>query len=132
MRISDWSSTCALPILPQCNDTGEKIYQQAGFDVIATRRAAGPARTVTLPYFATVMQGGSAVVAKRLGQVQVTFAEGQVRGTGHGEASAYVDATAAKLPADIQDRNMRKRKPGDEIGRAHVRTPVNNANIVCS
>src|SRR3546814_14907637 len=59
------------------------------------------------------MQGGSAVVAKRLGQVQVTFAEGQVRGTGHGEASAYVDATAATLPADIQDRIMRKRKPGD-------------------
>src|SRR3546814_1437027 len=52
-------------LVPQCNDTGEKIYQQAGFDVIATRPAAGPARTVTLPYFATVMQGGSAVVDRK-------------------------------------------------------------------
>src|SRR3546814_8726340 len=26
-------------LVPQCNDTGEKIYQQAGFDVIATRRS---------------------------------------------------------------------------------------------
>src|SRR3546814_3720928 len=59
------------------------------------------------------MQGGTAVVAKRLGQVAVTFAEGQVRGTGHGEASAYVDAAAATLPADIQDRITRKRKAGD-------------------
>lgn len=100
-------------LMPQCNDTGEKIYQQASFDVIATRRAAGPARTVTLPYFATVMQGGSAVVAKRLGQVNVTFAEGQIRGTGHGVASAYVDPAAATLPADIQERLTRKRKPGD-------------------
>src|SRR3546814_8343028 len=59
------------------------------------------------------MKGGGAVCGKRHGCVQVTFAEGQVRGTGHGEASAYVDATAATLPADIQDRIMRKRKPGD-------------------
>src|SRR3546814_7908581 len=77
------------------------------------RREAGPARTVTLPYFATVVQGGTAVLAKRLGQVSVTFPEGQIRGTGHGEASAYVDAAAATLPADIQEQIMRKRKPGD-------------------
>src|SRR3546814_6958089 len=123
------------------------------------RREAGPARTVTLPYFATVVQGGTAVVAKRLGQVSVTFPEGQIRGTGHGEASAYVDAAAATLPADIQEQIMRKRKPGDadaavdplslpevkaavqrasfellvgfQIGRAHVCTPVTNAHIVC-
>lgn len=100
-------------LTPQCNDTGEKIYQLADFDVVATRRDAGPARTVTLPYFATVVQGGTAVVAKRLGQVSVTFAEGQVRGTGHAQASAYVDAAAATLPADIQDRITRKRKAGD-------------------
>ncbi len=100
-------------VTPQCNDTGEKIYQLANFDVVATRREAGPARTVSLPYFATVVQGGTAVVAKRLGQVNVTFADGQVRGTGHAEASAYVDAAAATLPADIQERIMRKRKAGD-------------------
>ena len=98
----------------QCNDTGEKVYQLASFDVMATRRDAGPARTVTLPYFSTVVQGGTAVVAKRIGQVKISFAEGQVRGTGHGQASAYVDRTAATLPADIQERITRRRKAGDE------------------
>ncbi|MBA3940881.1 MAG: hypothetical protein C0520_06695 [Sphingopyxis sp.] len=101
-------------LTPQCNDQAEKVYQQASFDVIATRRDAGPARTVTIPYFSTVVQGGTAVVAKRLGQVTVTFPEGQVRGTGRGQAAAYVDRAAATLPADIQERITRRRKAGDQ------------------
>jgi hypothetical protein len=101
-------------VKPTCNDTGEKVYQLVDFDVMATRRDAGPARTLTLPYFSTVVQGGTAVVAKRIGQVSVTFPEGQVRGTGHGQASAYVDRAAATLPADIQERITRKRKAGEE------------------
>ncbi|MGH6695007.1 MAG: hypothetical protein ACREBX_06945 [Sphingopyxis sp.] len=101
-------------VTPQCNDAAEKVYQLASFDVVATRRDAGPARTVTLPYYATVLQGGTAVVAKRLGNVAVTFAEGQVRGTGRAQASAYVDRAAATLPADIQERITRKRKAGDQ------------------
>ena len=101
-------------VTPQCNDTGEKVYQLADFEIVATRRDAGPARTVTLPYYATVLQGGTAVVAKRLGNVAVTFAEGQTRGTGRGQASAYVDRAAATLPADIQERITRKRRAGDQ------------------
>lgn len=102
-------------VVPQCTDTaGEKVYQLVNFDVVATRRDAGPARTVTLPYYATVLQGGTAVVAKRLGNVAVTFPEGQVRGTGRAQASAYVDRAAATLPADIQERITRKRKAGDQ------------------
>lgn len=101
-------------VTPQCNDASEKVYQLASFDVVATRRDAGPARTVTLPYFATVVQGGTVVVAKRLGNVAVTFADGQTRGTGRGQASAYVDRAAATLPADIMERITRKRKAGDQ------------------
>src|SRR3546814_18059352 len=101
------------------------IYQLASFDVVAMRREAGPARTVTLPYFATVVQGGTAAVAKRLGQVSVTFPEGQIRGTGHGEASAYVDAAAATLPADIPDKLIRKRTPGA----AHARGPSKEQRV---
>lgn len=101
-------------VTPQCNEAGEKVYQLASFDVVATRRDAGPARTVTLPYYATVLQGGTAVVAKRLGNVAVTFAEGQTRGTGQAQASAYVDRAAATLPADIQERITRRRKAGDQ------------------
>lgn len=101
-------------LTPQCNDQGEKVYQLVNFDVMATRRDAGPARTMTLPYFSTVVQGGTAVVAKRLGQVTVSFPEGQVRGTGTGQASAYVDRAAATLPADIQERITRRRRAGDQ------------------
>ncbi len=92
----------------------KKVYQLASFDVVATRRDAGPARTITLPYYSTVLQGGTAVVAKRLGNVAVTFAEGQVRGTGRAQASAYIERAAATLPADIQERITRKRKAGDQ------------------
>jgi len=101
-------------LTPQCNDTGEKVYQLASFDVVATRRDAGPARSVTIPYFSTVVQGGTAVVAKRLGNVTVTFADGQTRGSGRAQASAYVDRAAATLPADIMERITRKRKAGDQ------------------
>ena len=101
-------------VTPQCNDEGEKVYQLANFDVVATRRDAGPARTVTLPYFSTVVQGGTAVIAKRVGQVTVGFAEGQLRGPGPGKAAAYVDRAAATLPADIRERITRKRKAGEE------------------
>jgi hypothetical protein len=90
-------------LTPQCNDTGEKIYQVADFEVLATRRDAGPARTVELPYFSTVVQGGSAVVAKRVGTVRVSFADGQTRGTGRGQASAYVDRAAVACRCDGTD-----------------------------
>ena len=46
--------------------------------------------------------------------VTVNFAEGQVRGTGRGQASAYVDRAASTLPADIQERITRTRKAGDQ------------------
>lgn len=101
-------------LTPQCNDAGEKVYQLATFDVVATRRDAGPARSVTIPYFSTVVQGGTAVVSKRIGNLTVSFADGQVRGTGRGQASAYVDRAAATLPADIMERITRKRKAGDQ------------------
>lgn len=122
-------------VVPSCNDAAEKVYQLASFDVMATRRDAGPARTVTLPYFSTVVQGGTAVVAKRIGQVTVSFAEGQVRGTGHGQAAAYVDRAAATLPADIQERITRKRKAGEEdaaidpLSVPEVRTAVQRASF---
>jgi len=122
-------------LTPQCNDSGEKVYQVADFDVVATRRDAGPARQVTIPYFATVVQGGTAVVSKRLGSVTVNFADGQTRGTGKGQASAYVDRAAATLPADIMERITRKRKAGDQdaavdpLSIPEVRTAVQRASF---
>lgn len=98
----------------QCDDTGAKVYAVASFDVLASRTDTATARSVQLPYFSTVVQGGSAVVAKRLGTVTINFDAGQARGTGRGQAAAYVDKAAATLPADIQQRITRKRKAGDD------------------
>ena len=100
-------------IRPTCNEGGEKIYSQASFDVQARRNDARGARTVTLPYFTTVLQGGSAVVAKRVGQVTVQFADGQQRASATGQASSYIDGASARLPADIVAKITKKRKPGD-------------------
>ncbi len=100
-------------IRPNCNESGEKIFSQAGFDVQARRSDARGARTVTLPYFTTVVQGGSAVVAKRLGQVTVQFADGQQRASASAQAASYIDKGAASLPAEIVQKITKKRKPGD-------------------
>jgi hypothetical protein len=97
-----------------CNDTGAQVYTSATFDVIASRRNTSGARTVELPYFSTVMRGGTSVVAKRVGTVTLTFADGQDRAQGNGTAGAYVDRSEATLPADIRERITRRRRAGDE------------------
>jgi hypothetical protein len=61
----------------------------------------------------TVLQGGSAVISKRVGQVTLNFADGQQRAQVSATADAYVDAAAATLPAEIRERITRKRKAGD-------------------
>ncbi len=100
-------------VRPTCNSGGEKIFSQASFDVQARRTDTRGARSVTVPYFSTVVQGGSAVVAKRLGQVTLQFADGQPRATASAQAASYIDGTSARLPADIVAKITKKRKPGD-------------------
>ncbi|WP_353208569.1 hypothetical protein [Sphingorhabdus sp.] len=96
-----------------CNDSGEKIYAQATFDVQARRSDASGSRTVTLPYFNTVVQGGSAVISKRIGQVTIQFADGQQRASAQAQAASYIDKASASLPAEIIQKITKKRKPGD-------------------
>jgi hypothetical protein len=98
---------------PTCNSTGERIYSVADFEVQGRRMGRSGARTVTLPYFSTVVQGGSAVVAKRVGQVTLNFADGQDRASATAKAASYIDGTSARLPADIVEKITKKRKPGD-------------------
>lgn len=100
-------------VRPSCNSSGEKIYSVADFEVQARRADAGPARSVTLPYFSTIVQGGSAVVAKRVGQVTLNFADGQTRASAPAKAASYIDATAAALPAEVVAKLTKKRKAGD-------------------
>ena len=98
----------------QCNDAGAKVFTNVTFDVQARRSDARGARTVTLPYYVVVLRGGRAVISKRIGQVALTFADGQDRVTARGQGAAYVDKAEATLPRDIRDRITRKRRAGQE------------------
>lgn len=97
-----------------CNeDAGDKVTAQVSFQVLGRRNDTAGARTVTLPYFVSVLQGGSAVVSKRVGQVTLNFADGQPRAQATANVNAYIDRAAATLPDDIRERITRKRKAGD-------------------
>jgi len=104
----------------QCDDTGERVYSQATFDVMARRSDTRGARTVELPYFSAVMRGGSSVVSKRLGTVRISFADGQERAQAVATAGAYIDRSEATLPPDIVRQINRKRRAGDEDAEAQL------------
>lgn len=97
----------------QCNETGDRIYSEASFTVNARRSDTRGARTVSLPYFVTVLRGGSAVVSKRIGTVTLTFADGQERASATARAGAFVNRADATLPPDIREKITKKRRPGD-------------------
>jgi hypothetical protein len=96
-----------------CDETGENIVTTATFDVHARRREAGSAREVVLPYFATVVQGGTNVISKSVSRIGLRFGEGELRASGSGQASATVVRSAATLPEDVRRQVTRERKPGD-------------------
>lgn len=96
-----------------CDDSGERVYSEATFDVVAQRRDARGARSVTVPYFVTVLRGGSAIVTKRVGQVTLNFADGAARAQASGKAGSYVNKAALTLPEEIREKITRRRRPGD-------------------
>ena len=96
-----------------CDDSGANVVSTVTFDVVATRRDAGEARTVVLPYFSVAMRGGSEVVAKRLGNIGLNFAAGSIRAQTSGQATVQVSRAAATLPADIRKELTRERKAKD-------------------
>jgi len=99
-------------VRPSCT-AGERIYSVADFEIQARRSGTSGARSVTLPYFSTVVQGGTAVVAKRVGQVTLNFADGQDRASATAKAASYIDPVAAALPPEIVEKITKKRKAGD-------------------
>lgn len=120
----------------QCNEEqGDKVFATVEFDVYARRSDTAGARQVTLPYFVTVLQGGTTVASKRVGSVTVSFAPGQERAQAKATGSAYIDRNAATLPQEIRDRITRKRKAGDTdaavdpLADPEVRTAVARASF---
>jgi len=96
-----------------CDESGARIYSEASFDVVARRADTRGARSVTLPYFVTVLQAGSAVVTKRVGEVTLSFADGAERAQASAKAGSFIDRSAATLPEDVRERITRRRRPGD-------------------
>lgn len=96
-----------------CDDTGAQIYSLATFEVHARRTDVSGPRTLSLPYFSTVMRAGNVVVSKRVGTVTLNFAPGQERAQATAQAAAYIDRAEATLAPDIRDQITRKRKSGD-------------------
>lgn len=96
-----------------CIDDGPKVGTNVSFDVVARRTATAGARSVTLPFFASVVQGGNLLVSKQVGAVTIAFADGQARAQASGRAHADVDRAATLLNDAVAKKVNRKRKPGD-------------------
>lgn len=113
-----------------CNDAGDDVLTNVTFSVEGRRLRTDAARDVDLAYFVTVVQGGSAVVAKRIGHVALHFAPGQARAVAQGTGTATVSRAAATLPDDIRKRLTEKRKAGgddaavDPLTRPDIRQAV--------
>jgi hypothetical protein len=119
-----------------CNDAaGDDVSTAVTFTIEARRTHTEGARDVTLPYFVTVVQGGSAVVAKRIGRVVVHFDAGQARAATNGSATTLVNRAAATLSDDIRRRITEKRKAGtgsaavDPLSAPDVRNAVLRATF---
>ncbi len=97
-----------------CTDSGSDIVTTVSFDVEARRNDTASARDVVLPYYIAIVRGGTNVVAKRVGRVNVHFDAGQARGQVAGEASTTISRAAATLPDDVREKLTRRRKAGDE------------------
>jgi len=96
-----------------CAQAGDRLVTNVTFNVYGIRRDNRGARDVILPYFATVVQGGQNVVAKRTGRVLLRFADGQYRTGASATAQSAVSAAAATLPRNIQQRLTQRRRAGD-------------------
>lgn len=96
-----------------CDESGANIITNVTFDVQARRRDAAGARDVVLPYFATVLQGGTNVVSKSVGRVGLHFADGALRASSSASAAGQVQHAAATLPEDVRRKVTRERKAGD-------------------
>jgi hypothetical protein len=118
-----------------CNDQSDDIATTVTFDVRARRASATTARDVTLPFFVAVMQGGSAVVAKRVSHVTLHFDAGQLRASATATGASSVSKAAATLPKEVRAKLTEKRKAGDEdaatdpLTRPEVRQAVARATF---
>jgi hypothetical protein len=118
-----------------CSDAGDQIATGVTFDVLARRTRTDAPRDVVLPYYIAIVRGGTAVTAKRKGQIAIHFDAGQARAQASGVASTQIARSAATLSADVREKLTRKRKAGDEdaatdpLSRPEIRQAVLSATF---
>jgi hypothetical protein len=118
-----------------CGDQGEDVVTEATFSVEARRSNTSGARSVELPYFATVMRGGTAVISKRIERVTINFADGQARAQAPAKGGAVINRAAATLPEDIRTKLTKRRKADDPdasidpLSAPNVRAAVQRASF---
>jgi hypothetical protein len=119
----------------RCDQSGAIVKADVDFDVIARRSSASGARDLVLPYFVTVMRGGTRIMSKQESRVSIHFDDGQLRGTGRGVGGAEIQKALASLPPTVFARLNRKRKATDSdasidpMADPQVRATVNQANF---
>lgn len=96
-----------------CTPNGDQINANATFDVLGQRSNTAGARTVTLPYYAVVTRAGTEIKSKQIGQVTLSFADGQSRAQTSGTAAASIATSEATLSPKVEAQINRKRKAGD-------------------
>jgi len=92
---------------------GELVHSTVTFKVVARRPDPAGARDVVLPYFVTVLRGGTSVTAKRIGTVTLHFADGQLRTEATAQGQAVIDKASATLARRYRDQITQKRKAGE-------------------
>lgn len=118
-----------------CTEDAANVNTVATYDVVAIRRAPGPARDVRVPVFAAAVRAGSVLVSKEVGEVAIRFADGQVRGIGAGQARSTINRAEVGLSREINRKITRERKPGevdaalDPLSEPEVRDAVRRATF---
>jgi hypothetical protein len=96
-----------------CTEDTQNLVSTATFDVVATRRNPSQARQVVLPFYSVAVQGGTEVVAKKVGAVALNFPAGSVRAATNSQSTVRVSRSAAALPEEVRRELTRERKAGD-------------------
>jgi hypothetical protein len=119
-----------------CNDVKPAdLTSNITFRVLGQRTSASGARDVVLPYFITVMRGGTGVLSKSVGRVQLHFDDGQLRAETTGSGTATVSRELSTLPPSINQRITRRRRAGeadaavDPMSDPKVRAAVRSASF---
>jgi len=96
-----------------CNEAETQLGSNVSYQVVARRSNVSGARTITVPVFASVVQGGNLLVSKQISSITLVFPAGQARAVSAGAARATVSREAASLPVNILKKISKKRRAGD-------------------